>query len=286
MRERSDSGVGPEAVLMVLIIISVILILFTGTLRDGEGRQIGSRTVLSVQRIFGRASDGIKDGFGSLRKLREMRVQYESALERLSSYQGLERDVVELRNENEALKKLLGFSAGMELEHVPSRIIAGDPSNLFSTLTIDVGTYDGIRVGMVVTAFQDGFFGLIGKVVSVGTRSSQVRPIVDPDNYVASRLQQGRWEGLVEGRGDENGELMMRYVRKTAGSDIGINDLVVTSGMQSIYPPEIYIGRVKEVRSREYSNSLEIILTPTIDITRAEYVFVLENPTQEGEASR
>lgn len=276
MRERSDTGVRPEAVLIVLLIISILLILFTGTLKDGAGRQLGSRAVLGIQRVFGRASDGIRDGFGSLRKLREMRVQYESALERLSSYQGLERDVVELRRENEDLRRMLGFAAGMEMEHIPARVIAGDPSNLFSTITIDVGTYDGIRVGMVVTAFQDGFFGLLGKVVSVGTRSSQVRPVVDPDNYVAARLQQGRWEGLVEGRGDESGELMMRYVRKTAGSDIAVNDLVVTSGMQSIYPPEIYIGRVREVRSREYSNTLEITLVPTIDITRTEYVFVLE----------
>ncbi len=282
MRERSDGGIRPEAVLAVLLIISILLILFTGSLNNDEGRAIGSRTVLSIQSLFGRTAGGIKDGFGSLRKLKEMRGQYESALDKLSSYQGLEGDVVELRRENDQLKEMLGFSVGMELDHIPAQIIAGDPSNLFSTITIDVGTNDGITVGMVVTAFQDGFFGLIGKIVTVGKRSSQVRPMVDPDNYVASRLQQGRWEGLVEGRGDEDGQLTMNYVRKTASSEIGNNDLVVTSGTQSIYPSELYVGRVREVRSREYSNSLEIILTPIIDITRAEYVFVL-NPNTNPE---
>ena len=52
--------------------------------------------------------------------------------------------------------------------------------------------------------------------------------------------------------------------------------------MQSIYPPEIYIGRVQEIRSREYSNTLEILLSPIIDISRTEYVFVLGG-TGEGE---
>ncbi len=280
MRDGSDTGVRPEAVLIVLLIISVLLILFTGTLKDGAGRELGSRAALGLQRIFGRASDRIHDGFGSLKKLREMREQYEVALDRLSAYQGLERNVVELKRENDELREILGFSAGIEQEHIPARVIAGDPSNLFSTITVDVGTYDGIRVGMVVTAFQDGFFGLLGKVVSVGTKSSQVRPLVDPDNYVAARLQQGRWEGLVEGRGDDSGGLLMRYVPKTAGSEIAVNDLVVTSGMQSVYPPGIYIGRVQEVRSREYSNSLEITLVPIVDTSRTEYVFVLQGASQ------
>ena len=219
MRERSDGGARPEAVLAVLLILSIVFLLFSDSSRDDRGRGMGSRSVLAVQRLFGNVGSGVKDGFGSLRKLREMRVQYESALDRLSSYQGLERDVVELRRENAELRSQLGFSAGIEYDHIPARIIAGDPSNLFSTITIDVGTYDGIRSGMVVTAFQDGFFGLIGKVIVVGARSSQVRPIIDPDNYVASRFQQGRWEGLVEGRGDAEGGLLMRYVRKTAGRE-------------------------------------------------------------------
>ncbi|MCK5249642.1 MAG: rod shape-determining protein MreC, partial [Spirochaetaceae bacterium] len=72
-----------------------------------------------------------------------------------------------------------------------------------------------------------------------------------------------------------NGELMMRYVRKSAGTSIGVNDLIVTSGMKSLYPPGIVIGRVKEVRSREYSTSLELVLVPIIDVTKVEYVFIL-----------
>ena len=99
--------------------------------------------------------------------------------------------------------------------------------------------------------------------------------MVDPDNYVASRLQKNRFEGLVEGRGNENGELIMRYVRKSAGSSIGMNDLIVTSGMQSLYPSGIVIGRVKEVRARDYATSLELILQPVVNVSQVEYVFVL-----------
>jgi rod shape-determining protein MreC len=277
MRERSDGGVRPEAVLAVLLIISVILMFFFGAVSQRSGRETGSRFISGIQRMAGTATEGIKDSFGSLKRLREIRKQYESALEKLNDYQGIERDVIELRRENDELKRQLGYSAGLEFEHTAGRIIARDPSNLFASLTIDKGTADGIRVGVVVTAFQDGFFGLLGKVVTVGKYSAQVRPIVDPDHFVAARLQRSRFEGLVEGRGNENGELMMRYVRKSAGATTSINDLVVTSGMQSLYPSGIVIGRVNEVRSREYATSLELIVEPIIDISRAEYVFILES---------
>ncbi|MCD6342808.1 MAG: rod shape-determining protein MreC [Spirochaetaceae bacterium] len=275
MRERSDGGARPEAVLAILLIVSILLIIFSGPHRGKAGKEWGSRFVLGIQQVTGTATERIKDGFGSLRRLREIRLQYESALEKLGDYQGLERDLVELRRENFELKRQLGYSAGMDFNHIPARIIARDPSNLFSSITIDKGSADGLRVGAVATSFQDGFFGLLGKVITVARHSAQIRPVVDPDHYVAARLQRSRYDGLVEGRGTEGGELTMSYVRKSAGPAITVNDLVVTTGMQSLYPPGIVIGRIKEIRSRDYSTSLELILEPIIDVTRAEYVFIL-----------
>ena len=277
MRERSDKVIRSEALLILLLILSVLLMIFTSVLEQGMIRERGGRLILFIQRSFGTSLERIKDGFGSLRRLREMRVQYESVLQTLSDYRGIEREAVELRRENRVLKDQLGFSREMEFTNIPARIIARDPSNLFSSITIDKGSMDGIRVGTAVTSFQDGFFGLMGKIESVGTRSSQVRPIVDQDIYVAGRMERSRHQGLVQGRGNENGELIMRYVNKSARAAIGVNDLVVTSGMNSIYPPGIHVGRVSEVRSLEYANSLDIILVPIINVGSAEYVFLLKS---------
>ena len=277
MRERSDTGIRSEALLILLLILSVLLMIFTRAAQEGIFRDRGGRLILFIQRSVGSSLERVKDGFGSLRRLREMRVQYESVLQTLSDYRGIEREAVELRRENRVLKDQLGFSQEMRFTNIPARIIARDPSNLFSSITIDKGSMDGIRVGTAVTSFQDGFFGLMGKIESVGTRSSQVRPIVDQDLYVAGRMERSRHQGLVQGRGNENGELLMRYVNKSAGGAIGVNDLVVTSGMNSIYPPGIYVGRVSEVRSREYANSLDIILVPIINVRSAEYVFLLKS---------
>jgi len=278
MRERKNGGLRPEALLVILLIVSILVVVFSSALPGrSEKGEWTSRFLLGIQRFFGEAASRVKNLFGTIRRLREMREQYEIVLDKLNDYQGFERSMIELRRENEELRRQLGYSKAIEYSTVPARIIARDPSNLFSSITIDKGTVDGIRTGTAVTAFQDGFFGLLGKVVSVGKRSSRVRPLIDPHHYVAGLLQKSRVEGLVEGLGNEEGELIMRYVRKSAGELINVNDLVLTSGLQSLYPRGIVIGRVKEIRSKEYAASLELILLPIVDVTRIEYVFVAEN---------
>jgi len=278
MRERKNGGVRPEALLIILLIVSILIVVFSGALnKRSERGEWTSRVLLRVQQFSGELTYRVKNLFGTITRLQKMREQYEIVLNKLSDYQGFERSMIELRRENEELKRQLGYAKSIEYDTIPARIIARDPSNLFSTITIDRGTADGIRAGATVTAFQDGFFGLLGKVVSVGKVSSLVRPVIDPDHYVAGLLQRSRVEGLVEGLGNEEGELIMRYVRKSAGELISVNGLVVTSGLQSLYQRGIVIGRVKEIRSREYAASLELILVPVIDVTRIEYVFVSED---------
>jgi len=278
MRERKNGGVRPEALLVILLIVSILIVVLSGALRErSEEGELNSRVLSGMQRFIGELAHQVRNLFGTIRRLREMRQEYEVVLNKLSDYQGFERSVVELRRENEELRRQLGYSKRVEYKSIPARIIARDPSNLFSSITIDKGAVNGIKAGATVSAFQDGFFGLLGKVVSVGTKSSRVRPIIDPDHYVAGLLQRSRAEGLVEGLGNKDGELMMRYVRKSAGELINTNDLVVTSGLQSIYQRGIVIGRVREIRSTEYTSSLDLILVPIIDVTRVEYVFVSED---------
>ncbi len=278
MPGRGEGGGHPEAVLAVLLVISVLMMVFASFLSSNDLKNFGLQLIFGVQRVAGRSIKRLEDGFGSLRRLHDLREEYESLLSTLDSYQGIEWELKELRRENEILKTQLEFSESLSYDHIPAQVIAGDPSNLFSTMTLDRGDVHGIKTGMIVTALQSGIFGLLGKIVSVERKSCQVRPLVDPDSYVAARLHDIRFEGLVSGRGGTSGELIMQYVSKSAGPSIALNDLIVTSGMQSIYPRGIYIGRVQEVMSREYSTTLDIVVRPIVNTKQVEYVFILKYP--------
>ena len=138
---------------------------------------------------------------------------------------------------------------------------------------------------MPVIAFQEGIEGLVGRIVEVGAGTSKIVPIYDSKSFVATRLAGGsRTEGLVGGQGSPDDPLLMRFVKKRAKDEVQFGDLVVTTGFESLYPPEVAIGRVKKIRILDYQPSLDIELDPVLDFSRIEYVFVIKpQPTDGGD---
>jgi rod shape-determining protein MreC len=68
----------------------------------------------------------------------------------------------------------------------------------------------------------------------------------------------------------------MRFIPKRARDEIGRGDMIVTSGMGGVYPPDINIGRISGISYHEYEISMEAELDPLVDFSRLEYVFVIE----------
>jgi len=110
-------------------------------------------------------------------------------------------------------------------------------------------------------------------------------PLYDINCYVASRLSVSRYEGIVEGRGNPEVSLLMRFIIKRARDEISIGDMVVTSGMGKVYPAGINIGRVSFINYQENEISMEVEIDPSIDFSRLEYVFVI-NTVEDGGDTR
>ena len=135
---------------------------------------------------------------------------------------------------------------------------------------------------MPVIAYQGGIQGLVGRVVYAGAFESLVMPLYDVSSFVSSRLVESRYEGIVEGRGNPDFPILMRYINRRARDEINPGDMVVTSGLGGIYPPGINIGRVSRINYQETELSMEVELTPSINFSRLEYVFVI-NLLETGE---
>lgn len=214
----------------------------------------------------------------SVSELQKLRVRYGDLEKQLGEYETIERDVVELREENTMLKEQLGFARTLSYVNIPAEVIGNDPGNITSTIIINKGSRQGVEKDMPVVAFQDGFQGLVGKTLVVSANSSIVLPILDPNCYVGARLQSSRYEGLVDGAGTAAGDLDMSYVPKSARDVIQYGDLVITAGLNSIYPKGIYIGRVRSISAKAWETSLDLRIQPIIDFSRLEYVFVVKKP--------
>jgi len=223
-----------------------------------DASSLVSRTVLSAQELF------------------RLRAEHADLLAQVARYERLERSAAEIFQENARLREQLGFSQELAYRHIPARLVGRDPDNLYSALVINKGRSSGVAKNMAVIAAQGGSQALVGKVIEANAFDSLVMPLYDSSLLVSSRFAASRYEGIVEGQGSVDTPLRMRFIPKRARDDISQGDLVTTSGMGGIYPPDINIGRVSGVAYREYEISMEVEVEPLIDFSRLEYVFVIE----------
>lgn len=273
-----------RAVPIVLLVASLLTMTISTRSLEGLPKKIGVTFFGFFQKAFSAVGNFVSDTTSSITELRRLRKDYDELLVKMESYSNLERGYADVKQENERLKTQLGYSSRLEYERIPARIIAKDPENIYATIVINKGIEAGIRKNMPVIAFQDGIEGLVGRVVEVGRGSSIVVPLYDTSSYIAARLATSRYEGLVTGNGTTEMPLVMKFVKKRAKDEIQFGDLVVTSGYESVYPPEVSIARVTKVRVLDYQTSIEVDLEPVLDFSRMEYVFVIK-PAQTADAT-
>ncbi len=271
-------------VFVLLLLINTVLLITDSRSKDAlKPSEIGLSIVSVFQKSFTYTAGFFSGTVNSISELKRVKSEYNKLIEKIAAYESLEKNFREIERENGELKKQLGFMQNTEIEKIPAVIIGSDPGNIFNTLIIDKGTKDGIVKDMPVVAFYEGFQGLVGRVVETGYSSSKVLPLYDKSFYAASRLQNLRYEGLVNGSGNSKTRIFMSYVNKSGKERISYGDIVITSGMKSVYPKGIYIGRVRSISAREYETSLQLEIEPTVDFSRLEYVFILKQDKKYNE---
>jgi len=191
-----------------------------------------------------------------------------------------ENDTLSLENmelrENKAevkrLRSLLDYKQAQEARYVleAARVIARSPNNWYKTLTIDKGAENGIAVNMPVI----NPYGLVGKVVSVSSKSSQIWLITDREMAVGAILQETReTRGIVEGLGN-NGKL--RMINIPYYSLVSEGDRVISSGLSETYPPGILIGLIDDIEKEANGLVLSATVEPSVDFNQLEEVLVIK----------
>ena len=282
--EKKYKGLpGPELyVFITLLLISFLALFFSSRNVLVDAKNMGLSMFSGLRAGIHEVTSLVSRTVLSINELASLRREYYELVGRISRYEQLERTAAEIRQENNRLREQLGFSRDFRYQHIPAEIIGRDPDNLFSTFIINKGTRAGVAPDMPVIAYQGGTQGLVGKIVFSGAFESFVMPLYDVSSFVSSRLSESRYEGIVEGRGNPEFPLLMRYINNRARDEINYGDMVVTSGMGGIYPPGINIGRVNRIIYQINELSMEVELMPSIDFSRLEYVFVISSIEESG----
>jgi rod shape-determining protein MreC len=105
-------------------------------------------------------------------------------------------------------------------------------------------------------------------------RSSKVQLLIDRNAAAGAIIERTRAQGVVVGVGDDR--LRLEYVSEVA--DVVTGDVVVTSGIDGIYPKGFIIGSVESVE-RSGGAYKRITIKPAVDFTSLEEVLVVLTPT-------
>jgi rod shape-determining protein MreC len=226
-----------------------------------------SRALKPVRDFFGWAGDTIdaKDQNEALKKeVQELRAD-------LAEAQTAVRDSGQLK-EIAQLHKQDYFPQATR--PVTARVIAKSPTVWHSSVKIDKGTGDGVRVDQPVIAAG----GLVGKVTSATGGTSEVRLITDGQSGVSAQVFPEGVSGVVRPEVGNPDDLLLENVE--SGRRVTENTLVITSGftssrLESLFPRGIPIGRVSKVDFDELETYQRVHIKPFADLRRLDVVEVL-----------
>jgi rod shape-determining protein MreC len=250
--------------------------------------QINSRSGVPVLEavafgVFAEVERAISAGFSSVRRvwsgyvgLRNVKSQNEVLARQLAEAQVAFQQQRALADRTRNLERLLDLRDRSNLNTIAAEIIAAGATPDFRTLTIDKGTRDGVKADMAVIAPA----GVVGRVVMPSTRAAKVQLLIDRNAAAGALVERSRAQGVVTGGGDDR--LRMDYVSEVA--DVIVGDLVVTSGIDGIYPKGYVIGQVESVEKSGTAYKT-ITVKPAVDFTSLEEVLVVLTPTPARETA-
>lgn len=261
---------------LVVVIITILLTAarFTGIERTNLSSLETGVQALKAPLVGGAtgAVQKVKDFFGMFKEITDLREENASLKKEIGE---LNQEIDLLRDyglENIRLRDLLEYKEVHinDFQLLAAQVIGRDPSNWYNTITLNRGSNDGVQKDMPVVTHQ----GLVGRVINVSPKASEVLLILDQEGAVGARVWENReTPGVVEGNGQENNLLTMIHMPHDA--EIVVGQTVVTSGLSGLFPSGIRIGKVIEIEDEVSGLMKKATIEPFVNFNRLEEVLII-----------
>ena len=268
---RKRTGV----VFILAILAQVILVSVQVQTRSGvraiEAVSFGafSRVQLATS-SFVRGVRDVWTNYGALRGARDENTALKQQLAELEIRLQEQRA---LAGRTTKLQELLDLKQNTQLPTVAAEVIAGNPNPGVMQITIGRGSADGVQADMAVIAPK----GLVGRIVGEpSAHAARVQLIIDRNAAAGVLSERTRSGGLIVGV-DGNPPLAMELVSNI--TDIKAGDVILTSGVDGIYPKGYAVGVVEKSEATQELHRV-ITVRPAVDFSSLEEVLVVLVPAR------
>src|SRR6202049_4001232 len=256
-------------VLLTGVIVLQILLLAVQIRRDSQGRLIRVWTVGAVspfERVGASGVLGIRGAWNHYFALQNTSRENERLLRENNTLKLQINQLQSKASEADRLAVLLNFrQSHQNVPMLGARVIGTSADTATQTAYLDRGERDGIRRNMAVITPD----GVVGKITESYRDTSQVLLLTDKDSGIGAMLAESRIQSPIGGVGEPL--LVMKYV---ANDDtVNIGEHVVTSGMDRIFPRDLPVGTVAQIKPGNPFKQIRI--RPAANLERLEEVIVL-----------
>jgi rod shape-determining protein MreC len=182
----------------------------------------------------------------------------------------LRRLLVEREREaldGQRLRELLALKQSAPAPTVVANVIGGDGTPWFRQILLDKGSLDGVLINAPVVTPQ----GLVGRVVAVGPNVAVVQTIADGQAGLGATLAVSRVNGELRGQNQP----LCRLDNVSGLTDVSEGEMVLTSGLDGVYPKGLIIGTVETVERGSGAGLHRIQVRPAAPLERLEEVAIL-----------
>ena len=198
--------------------------------------------------------------------------------ERVANAQALQQGQY-LMAENAQLRALLSAAERLTVKSVMSEILYDTRDAFTRKIVVDRGAHHGIMPGQPV--IDD--IGVVGQVTRVFAFASEITLLTDKDFTIPVQVVRSGVRSVAYGRG-QSGVLDLRFM--AASADIQKGDMLVTTGIDGVYPAGLAVAAVTQVESKSSDSFASITSEPLAGIGRNKHLLILlpeEKPASRTE---
>jgi rod shape-determining protein MreC len=211
---------------------------------------------------------GVGDYFSSLSSL-EKQVR-ELKRQQIAGAQALQQAQFQSA-ENSQLRKLMDARQRLPVKSMLAEVLYDARDVNSRKIVLDRGTQQGVTLGLPVI----DNLGVVGQVTRVFPFTAEVTLLTDKEQAIPVELLRTGLRSVAYGRG-KSGMLELRFTAPNA--DIQVNDVVVTSGLDGVYPAGLAVARVTQVENSAGGSFGGVVCQPLAGIANHTQLLILMTP--------
>lgn len=266
----------PKLVIVTGLLTVMLLALITWseqTQTHGPVSGTAGLVLNPVQRVGYALNRQLEEVIDTFFHFESVRAENDALKRQLAEQQDKIRQYDEIQRENIDLRAMFQYKERhSEYEYIGTNVINRSLSPLSPSYTLDKGSADGIRRGMIVITYE----GLAGQITEVFDHHA-ILETISSENIKVSVVSAGtrEFEGMLSGTTILGSSNMAIVTEMSLESTISPGDDIITSGIGGYYPPNIYIGKIESVSEDRGKLMKTAVVKPVVQFNGTERFYIV-----------